>query len=395
MPSILHVDMDAFYASIEQRDHPLLRGKPVVVGGPSLRRGVVAAASYEARKYGIRSAMPAAQASRLCPDLILIRADFDKYIAESRRIMAILRSFTPLVEPLSLDEAFLDVAGSERLFGSPLEIAWKIKERVRAETGLVASVGVAPTKFLAKLASDLKKPDGLFVIHEGEVGKVLGPLPVDKIFGVGKKTTPKLEKLGIRTIGELAAHPRADLVAQFGAFGEWMHDLARGIDPRPVVPERVEKSKGMERTFEEDTLDLESLRRKLLEFSEEVAFDLRASALRGRTVSIKVRFSDFRTVTRSRTLDFPTNLGPRIYTVARDLLERTELAKPVRLLGVSLSNLEDVRGPIQLELFGERPGPPEEEKGRKLAAGVDRVRRRFGKKALQPAALLSPRRPGR
>lgn len=397
MPSILHVDMDAFYASVEQRDNPLLRGKPVVVGGPSESRGVVAAASYEARKFGVFSAMPMVQAMRLCPQLVLVTGNFEKYTSESRKIMTILRSFTPLVEPLSLDEAFLDVAGCEALFGSPKEIAQKIKERIRSEIGLIASVGVAPSKFLAKLASDMKKPDGLCVILEDEVRKVLDPLPVSKIFGVGKKTAPKLEKLGIHTVGDLAAYPKSQLIENFGAFGEWMHNLANGVDPRPVLPEREEKSRGMERTFEKDSSDPEFLRRQLLEYSEELAFDLRSRGLRGRTITVKLRYSDFKTTTRSHTLDFATNLGPRIYTVARDLLSKITLDKPVRLLGLSISSLNDSRGPVQLELFSDplEKEAPNEDKSVRLAAGLDRIRRKFGKRALQPATLLENHRPGR
>ncbi len=388
-PSILHVDMDAFYASIEQRDNPLLRGKPVIVGGPSARRGVVAAASYEARKFGVHSAMPTAQALRLCPEAILLPGNFEKYTSESRRFMNILREFTPLVEPLSLDEAFLDVKGCDALFGDAENIAAKIKTRIREELGLIASVGVAPNKFLAKLASDWKKPDGLFVIRAEEAVAKIGVLPVEKMFGVGKKTLPKVQKLGIQTIGDLARYPKEEIAKQFGAFGECMHDFANGIDPRPVIAERQEKSKGMERTFEKDVSDLEFLRARLLEYSEELGYELRSRGLRGRAVFLKLRFSDFETLTRSTTLDLPTNLGPRIYAVARELLERVELKKPVRLLGVALAQLEDVRGPVQLELFGDSStDQAREEKGARLASGVDRVRRKYGRDSLRSASLL-------
>jgi DNA polymerase-4 len=249
---ILHVDMDAFYASIEVRDDPSLAGRPVVVGGPAAGRGVVAAASYPARRFGVRSAMPTAEAQRLCPELVVIPPHFEKYTAESRRIMQIFRSYTPLVEPLSLDEAFLDVSGCERLCGAPRDIGLAIKKEILAETGLVASVGVAPSKFLAKLASDLDKPDGFRVILPHEVRAVLDPLPVAKIHGVGPRTAKRLAALGVATIGDLAARARDEVEREFGASGAWIHDLAHGLDDRRVTPRREEKSHGKEQTFERD-----------------------------------------------------------------------------------------------------------------------------------------------
>ena len=391
---ILHVDMDAFYASVEVRDDPSLRGLPVCVGGPAESRGVIAAASYEARAFGVHSAMPTGQALSLCPDLVLLPADFDKYTSVSRKIMAIFHRYTPLVEPLSLDEAFLDVTGSERLFGDSVEVGRRIKADIQKELGLVASIGVAPSKFVAKLASDLDKPDGFRVIRPDEVRAVLDPLPVSKIFGVGPRTAKRLESLGVTTVADLASRERAEVLAEFGASGAWIHDLAHGIDTRRVTPNRPEKSHGMERTFPKDIDDREELRLLLYEFCEEVSYDLRHRGLRGKTVTLKARFWNFKTVTRSRTLDFPVNLGRRLYAVARELLDRVP-AGPLRLLGVQVSNLEDVRTPVQAQLFGEaevREGAEAdtERNGREERAGeaVDRLRERFGRGTVVPASLL-------
>ncbi len=381
--------MDAFYASVETRDDPSLRGRPVCVGGAANQRGVIAAASYEARKFGVHSAMPTAEALRLCPDLVLLPANFDKYTRESQKIMTIFQRYTPVVEPLSLDEAFLDAAGTERLFGDAVMIGRSIKEDILRETGLVASVGVAPTKFLAKLASDLDKPDGFRVIQPDEIRDVLDPLPVSKIFGVGPRTAKRLESLGVRTVADLASRSRYDVLREFGASGAWIHDLAHGIDPRRVTARRVEKSHGMERTFAEDIADREELRLLLYEFCEEVSYDLRHRGLRGRTVTLKARFSDFKTVTRSKTVDLPINLGKRIYSIARELLERTP-DRPLRLLGVSISNLTDVRAPVQAGLFGglDNDAGESEEKLLKSSEAVDRLRERYGRGTIVPASLL-------
>lgn len=398
--SILHVDMDAFYASIEVRDNPSLAGLPVCVGGPAASRGVIAAASYEARRFGVHSAMATATARRLCPDLVLLPPDFDKYTSVSALVMAIFRRYTPTVEPLSLDEAFLDVTGSERLFGDAVAIGRRIKDDILRETGLVASVGVAPTKFLAKLASDLDKPDGFRVIERGETRKVLDPLSVRKIFGVGPRTAQRLEDLGVRTVGDLARLPRDVVAKRFGASGIWIHDLAHGIDPRRVTARREEKSHGIERTFAEDIGDREELRNLLFTFCEEVAFHLRDKGLRGKTVTIKARFSDFRTVTRTKTLDAPTNLGAKLFSVARELLSRVEQS-PLRLLGVQVSRLEDVRQPVQRRMFGgsddgsaaSREAVIEaHEKLAKVTPSLDRLRRKFGRGAVVPASTLGESR---
>lgn len=394
-PTILHVDMDAFYASVEIRDNPSLAGLPVCVGGPSDERGVISAASYEARKYGVHSAMPTAQARRLCPEMVLLPPDFERYTAASRIVMGVFRSYTPLVEPLSLDEAFLDVAGCERLFGNAQDIGFAIRRDVLRESGLSCSVGVAPSKFLAKLASDLAKPGGLRTIRADEVRDVLDPLSVSKIYGIGPRNAKRLEALGVRTVGDLARRTREDVVREIGATGAWIHDLAHGIDTRRVTPRREEKSHGMERTFPRDLADRDELRLFLLEFCEEVAFGLRDKGLRGRTITIKVRYQDFTTITRTKSLSAPTNLGPRIYATARELFERVPVGR-VRLLGVQVSGLGDVRVPVQETLFGdvEHDATAARTPGKRRASlesaseGLDRLRKKFGRRVVIPAALL-------
>jgi len=380
--------MDAFYASVEIRDTPALAGRPVCVGGPSAGRGVISAASYEARRYGVHSAMPTFQAARLCPELVLLPPDFKRYTQASREIMEIFRRYTPLVEPLSLDEAFLDVAGCERLHGDAVVIGREIKAAILKEVGLVASVGIAPSKFLAKLASDLDKPDGFRVIQPDEIRDVLDPLPVSKIFGVGERTAKRLEAMGVRTIGELASRERGDVLSEFGASGAWIHDLAHGLDARRVNPSREEKSHGMERTFAEDLSDPEELRVFLLEFCEEVAFGLREKGLRGKTVTLKARYADFKTVTRSQTLAASTNLGPRIYSVARELLSRVPDGS-FRLIGVQVSNLEDVREPVQADLFAGLDDVGGRRRDHEaITEGLDKLRRKYGRGAVTRGTLV-------
>ncbi len=392
----LHVDMDAFYASVEVRDNPDLAGKPVCVGGPAAGRGVISAASYEARTFGVHSAMPTSVAQRLCPNLVILPPDFERYTEASRQIMSVFQSYTPLVEPLSLDEAFLDVAGCERLHGDAIKIGRAIKRDILRETALVASVGIAPSKFLAKLASDLDKPDGFRVIQPDEVRAVIDPLPVSKIFGVGERTAKRLAAMGIATVGDLASRSHEEVVKEFGASGAWIHDLAHGKDARRVNPRREEKSHGCERTFAEDVNDQDELRVYLLQFSEEVAFGLRGKGLRGRTVTLKVRYPDFKTVTRTKSLSAATNLGPRIYSVARELLERVRPG-PMRLVGIQVSNLEDVRVPTQTTLFGELDSAGDDERAEwqaatkkleRATAGIDKLRRKFGKGAVVSGSLL-------
>lgn len=384
--TILHVDMDAFYASIEQRDHPELLGKPVIVGGSPEERGVVSAASYEARRYGVRSAMPMAQARRLCPEGVFLPVRMARYRQVSSQVMAILHCFTPLVEKLSVDEAFLDVTGSEALFGSGVEIARAIKERIRSELSLTASVGVAPNKFLAKVASDLRKPDALVVVPPEGVEEFLSTLPVSRLWGVGPATERSLRRLGIQTIGQLAAYPVETLRRRLGRAGEALHRLARGEDDRPVEPSTEVKSIGRETTFPEDIGDTETLERVLLGLSEEVGARLRREGVCGRTVTLKLRFSNFTTLTRSRSLPEATALAEKIYPVALALFRGVERPLKVRLLGVTVSNLSPGQAARQLSLFE----PPDARRER-LAETVDSLRERYGDEIIRRARLVPPR----
>jgi len=392
--TILHVDMDAFYASVEQRRRPELRGQPVVVGGAGAR-GVVAAASYEARVYGVRSAMPSAQAQRLCPHAVFLDGDHAHYAAVSRRIMEVFASFTPLVEALSLDEAFLDVTGALRLHGDGPTIATAIRRRVREEEGLACSVGVAPTKFIAKLASEAAKPRigrqgpepglGVKVVGPDEVLAFLHPLPVQALWGVGPKTLEKLHRLGVDTVEQLAAIEERTLVASLGsASGRHLRLLAHGIDPRPVVPHQAAKSIGHEETFAHDRHDLASLRHELVRLADAVAARLRAAGVAGRTVSIKVRFHDFRTISRAVTLAAAVDTGPQLVQAASTLLERIDPTAGVRLLGIHVSHLTE-DGARQLSL-DDLDGP---EWGLATEA-VDAIRARYGTEAIGPASLAGP-----
>jgi DNA polymerase-4 len=386
---ILHCDMDAFYASVEERDRPELAGRPVIVGGTPERRGVVSAANYAARRYGVHSAMPAATARRLCPHGVFLAPRIDRYAEVSRRIRDVFERFTPLVEPLSLDEAFLDVTGSERLFGPAPEIGRQIKQAVREETGLVVSVGVAPNKFLAKIASDLEKPDGFVVVEPGRVAKFLDPLPVERLWGVGKQASRVFQRLGIRTIGQLRQRPIETLKSRFGAQGEHLWQLAHGIDDRRVVPEREAKSISHETTFERDVGDIEVLRAWLVDLVEQVGWRLRRYGLRGRTVHLKVRFADFATITRSHTLPEPTDVTHELWQAADALLCHRLPAGhlPVRLLGMGVGGLDDT-GSVQGILFDR----DERKKQEGLDAAADRIRERFGSSALRRAASLPSRK---
>lgn len=368
--------MDAFFASVEQLDDPSLRGKPVLVGhdGP---RGVVAAASYEARVYGCRSALPMAAAKRLCPQAVVVRGHFDRYREESRRVFTILESYTPLVEPLSIDEGFLDVTASQGLFGEPEAIARRIKERIRAETKLTGSVGVAPNKFLAKLASDLDKPDGLMVIRPADVDRVLPPLPIGRIWGVGPKTAERLAGIGVRTIGDLRTLDPNVLTRRLGADAGHYRRLAFGLDDREVTPDSAAKSIGHEQTFGQDLTDPEEVRRVMLEQSEQVSARLRKHQLFARGVTVKIRYGDFQTVTRTRTLNAPADTTQPIWHAARDLFDTwAREFKPVRLIGVTATRLTEVER--QLELFADQGL----EKQRRIDNTVDRINARFGKSAI-------------
>ena len=339
MRRILHIDMDAFYASVEQRDNLRLRGKPLAVGGQPTRRGVVAAASYEARAFGVHSAMSMAKALRLCPSLVVVPPDFARYKAASRAVFAIFREVTPLVEPLSLDEAYLDV--TENAWGEALAtpVARRLKDRIRADTGLTASAGVAPNKFLAKIASGWKKPDGLTVIGPDRVEPFLQRLPVDALWGVGPVTARKLRARGIERLVDVRAVELQTLRDTVGSLAEWLRQLANGIDDRPVVPNREAKSSGSENTYPEDVTDLTSIREDIAEMATDAAGWLARKMILARTVTIKVRYSDFTTITRSHTAA-PTRDEVDVVARAVRLLDKTDAGRrPVRLLGVSVHNL--------------------------------------------------------
>jgi DNA polymerase-4 len=382
--TILHVDMDAFYASVEQRDRPELRGKPVIVGGIG-GRGVVCAASYEARPFGVRSAQPIATARRLCPQAIFLPVRMQHYVQIARQIREILFAFTPLVEPLSLDEAFLDVGGCEALFGPAPDIAHQLKVRVKAETGLIASVGVAPNKFLAKLASDHGKPDGFVVLPADGVEAFLAPLPVGRLWGVGAKSEKRLHALGIRTIGQLAALPEKALIGHFGDSGSHLGQLARGQDDRNVVPDREAKSISTETTFDQDIGDRHVLRTWLLDLVDHLAGRLRYSGLRARSVELKIRSADFRTHMRSQALPETTDVTEILWQTAKDLFERslTRDILPLRLLGVGASRLTR-ESTVQRDLFDDGS----RQRQGALDRAVDAIRGQFGTDAIRRGSLL-------
>jgi DNA polymerase-4 len=389
---ILHADMDAFYASVEINRNPSLAGRPVLVGGPG-RRGVVTSASYEARAAGCRNAMPTGMARRLCPEAVVIPPDFDLYRKVSATVMGAFRDVTPLVEPLSLDEAFLDVGGARRPGRSAVDIARALRARVRDETGLAVTVGVAASKFLAKLGSSSGKPDGLFVLPPGRAVAWLHGLPVERLWGVGDATMKVLARYGISTVGQLATTPRPTLEAALGrAAGERLLELAWARDDRPVVPGEAAKSIGSEETFAEDIEDPEVLAREVLRQAVRVGRRLRTAGQLGRTVTLKIRFGDWQTVTRSRTLPGPTDADAELARVAARLLAGLEVGRrPVRLVGVTASQLIGADEPVQLEL-GVGTGDGRAGGDRAGWEAVDRVadelRDRFGDRAVRLASLL-------
>jgi DNA polymerase-4 len=392
--SILHVDLDAFYASVEQLDDPALRGKPVIVGGTG-NRGVVCAASYEARVFGVHSAMPTGRARRLCPHGIYLPARFDRYGEKSRDVMAILCSVTPMVEQLSVDEAFVDASGVRRQHGDGAAVARLMRERIRTETGLTASIGVASTKFLAKVASDLSKPDGLLVVDPGTERDFLAPLPVTRLWGVGPATFRKLDRMGVATIGDVAALPQDLLVRALGAaLGRHLHALAHNDDPRDVVPERAAKSIGAEETFTRDLHERDACDRELLKLAQRVTARLRDAELVTRTITLKVRFGTFETHTHSRTLARATDVSTVVLATARALLDAFDVSQGIRLLGISASQLEAadaVQGVLALD---EEQTVRDRRTDRRAAAehAADAVRRRFGDDAVGTATLAPGRR---
>jgi DNA polymerase-4 len=381
--AILHVDMDAFYASVEERDNPALRGKPLIVGGTE-GRGVVAAANYAVRRFGVRSAMPIGEALRRCPEAICVRPRMRVYQAVSAEVFEIFHDFTPLVEGLSLDEAFLDVSASGRLLGDPLGIAAQIRARIRAQTALTASVGIAPNKLLAKIASDLNKPDGLFRIGADNLQSVLDPLPVERLFGIGPKTLPVVHAAGVRTCGDLRVADEQTLWMAFGKYGKTMRERAAGIDDRAVVPHSREQSISAEETFAADMREARKLRAQLIGLTDRAASRLRVQGLRAGTVTVKIRRQDFKTYTRQRAI-VPASTETAVFCrVAVELLDEWLRVQPhaaVRLLGCGLSGFGVDAG--QADLFAQAPAAPSP-----LDAAVDDIRRRFGSALLTRASHL-------
>ena len=383
--TILHVDMDAFYASVTLRTRPELRGQPVIIGGGT--RGVVLSATYEARALGVHSAMPMSRARRMAPQAVVLQPDHHLYSEVSRNVMALFASITPIVEPLSLDEAFLDVSGALRRLGRPTAIAELIRARVQDEQQITCSVGVAGTKFVAKLASTRAKPDGLLVIPVDRVIDFLHPLPVGALWGVGERTEEQLTRLGLRTVGDIAHTPEETLKRALGpAAGTHLHDLAWGRDSRAVNPHEPDKSIGNETTFEHDVDDPDVIQARLLALADQVAGRLRAAGYVGRTVSLKIRFADFSTITRSRTLSAPTDVAKEIYDTIRGLYDALGLQRVrIRLVGVRMEGLLDAQAaPRQLQLGEPTSGRREAE------VAVDALRARFGSNAVRPARLVDP-----
>jgi nucleotidyltransferase/DNA polymerase involved in DNA repair len=391
MPSrtILHVDMDAFYAAVEQRDRPALRGRPIIIGADprgGAGRGVVSTASYEARRFGVRSAMPISQAYRLCPQGVYLVPDMEKYSAVSEQVMAIVRSLTDRVEPVSIDEAFVDVSDARRTLGSGEAAARRLKGEIRSATGLTASVGVASSKLVAKVASDLEKPDGLVVVVPGSEQTFLAPLPVRRLWGVGPKMEERLLKAGVHTLGDLADLAPTALERRFGTHGYDLQLLARGIDDRPVVSDPGEaKSVGQEHTFDADTAEVDRLRRTLLDLADGVARRLRSQGLRGRTVTLKYRDETFRTLTRASTLTASTDASDLLFQTAWQLFGRVHGRLRVRLLGIYASGFGagSAGGKEQLGLFDPSPSPADQLR--------DAITERFGRDALTRASLLGRR----
>lgn len=381
---IVHVDMDAFYASIEQRDNPQLKGRPVVVGGRS-RRGVVSAASYEARVFGIHSAMPVFQARRLCPQAVFIPGRMSRYREVSREIMRFMNQITPLVEPVSIDEAYLDVSGCERMYGSAFDLGRRIKEGIRESVELTCSVGIAPLKFLAKIASDLNKPDGITIIEKEQVTGFIAGLPIEKVPGVGKKTRQTLRSLSIDTLGDVGRFSQGRLVQQLGQFGKRLYELANGIDSSRVVSLASAKSVSAESTLEHDTSDPALLRKELLRHAERVGRELRSSNLRAKTVSIKIKHHDFKQITRCMTLDRPLQNTRALYEAALQLFAGYELRAPVRLIGVGASGIVKAGTPIQRDLFEDPRGKTAD--WEKIDRAVDSINLQFGQGSVTRAAL--------
>ena len=386
---ILHIDMDAYYASVEEREDPGLKGRPLIVGGQASARGVVAAANYAAREFGIYSAMPTATAVKRCPDLIIIKPRGKLYSQVSRQIRAIFNRYTPRVEPLSLDEAFLDPRGSERLYGGAIEIGKHIKSDIKQELDLIASVGVAPNKFLAKLASDHGKPDGFTVIHSEQVQSFLDPLPVKRIWGVGRVTQARLAGFKINSVLDLRSHPKQFRIREFGKYGQQLWNLAHGIDDREVTPDSEVKSVSQEMTFDHDITEYGSIESSVLYMVEGVGYRLREAGIKGKTVTVKIRYDDFKTITRSGSLDFYTNTTDDIWQAAKQILQKTLKNKPVsiRLAGVRMSGFGE-NEKQQTTIFDEGfnkldPNNPQSDKKQLLDSLADEIKHKYGEASIK------------
>jgi len=385
MTMILHIDMDAFFAAVEQLDNPDLRGRCVIVGGRS-ERGVVTTASYEARRYGVHSAMPMFEARRRCPHATIVPGRMARYKAVSRRIMGLLQAFTPLVEPVSIDEAYLDISGSERLFGPPEEMAGRIKSTIRQETGLTCSIGGAPLRFLAKIASDMNKPDGMTILPPDEVPAFIEYLPVHKIPGVGKVAQDRLSRMQLRTLGDVRRYPHDMLIARLGKFGHRLLELSRGEDRTPVTPHTSAKSVSSENTLPQDTNDRSALHGLLLHHAEDVGRQLRRLMLKARTITLKIKHADFQQITRSRTLKRPIQSTEAIIEEADALLQHYPLTRKVRLIGVGASNFVPSKAPVQADLFAANHRLPAN--WEKVDHTVDAINERFGRYAVRKASSV-------
>ncbi len=381
---IIHVDMDAFYASVEQLDNPDLKGQCVIVGGTT-NRGVVSAASYEARKFGVHSAMPIFQAKTKCPQGVFVPPRMSRYKAVSRRIMAILKGYSPLVEMVSIDEAYIDIAGCTGILGSPREIALTIKKKIQTVTCLTCSVGIAPVRFLAKIASDLNKPDGLTIIQPEQVNDFIDTLVIQKVPGIGKKSTEQLNRIGIQFLGDIKQYPREMLTRRLGKFGHRLIDLSNGIDPTPVSPESEHKSVSSELTLAKNTLDAPYLKRTLLKQSERVSRELRKMGVKAKVVTLKLKHDDFKQITRRITIQSPTQSTDTIYREAVRLLDQYSLTRKVRLVGVGASGFVSAAEPVQMDIFGKTPTA--NKNWEKVDKTLDHIGKKFGKDAVQRASL--------
>ncbi len=381
---ILHIDMDAFYASVEQLDNPWLKGKCVIVGGTS-NRGVVSASSYEARRFGVRSAMPIFQARQKCPEGVFIPPRIERYKEVSKKIMAILREFSPQVEVVSIDEAYMDISGGQRLHGGPEMVAMDIKNKIKEKLGLTCSVGVAPGKFLAKVASDMDKPDGLTIIWPQQVNQFIETLAVQKVSGVGKKTFLQLESMGIKTLGDVKKFPEKMLLDRLGKFGQRLIELASGRDHSTVTPWSPHKSISSERTLGEDTDDKKLLNKYLLKQSEEIARQLRKANVKAKTITLKLKHADFKQFTRSKTIDTPTQSSETIYRYAVRLLDDYRLTQKIRLIGVGTSGFKSTDRPVQLNLFDRVK--ESDQTWEKVDRTVETITKKFGRDAIKRGTL--------